>query len=79
MRQVRVDEINAEVAFAEKAAKCFAGDARLSTYSEAELVPGCFLAIRWGLGSDCVVVVRLDEEHEPKNYANLVRKYEVKE
>ena len=76
MRQVRIDEINEEIAFAEKAAKYFAEHKEVSTYTESEIVAGCFFAVRWGLGDDCVVVIKLDDLHEPKNYANLVRKHQ---
>ena len=76
MRQVRVDELNEEIAFAEKAAKKFAENNELSTLTESEILPGCLFAVRWGLDNDCVVVLKIDECHEPKNYSNLVRKYQ---
>lgn len=76
MRQVEIDEINEELAFARMAAKRFAENKNISTVTESEIVPGCLLAIRWGLFDDCVVVVKLDENHIPTNYTNLVRKYE---
>lgn len=77
MRQVSVDEIREEIAFAEKAAKYFAEHENISTYTEAEIVPGCYFAIRWGMGEDCVVVLKLDEYHEIKNFVNLVGKYQT--
>lgn len=76
MREVRTGEIMKEIAFAEKAAKMFAENKQITTYTESDIVPGCFFAVRWGMLDDCVVVLKLDENHEPTNYENLVKKYE---
>jgi hypothetical protein len=73
MNQVRVDEIEAELAFAKKAAKCFAENESVTTYTESDIVPGCFFAIRWGLDRDCVVVFKVAEDCIPTNYSNLVK------
>ena len=72
MRMVYASEIDAEISFARKAAAHFAKHPEHSTYTGADIEPGCFLAIRWGLMEDCVLVVKLDETHIPTNYAQLV-------
>jgi hypothetical protein len=73
MRAVYASDVDEEMAFARKAAAHFAAHPEHSTYTDGDIEPGCFLAIRWGLGEDCVVVVRLDDRHVPTNYMELVR------
>jgi hypothetical protein len=73
MKHAIIEEELAQIEFARLAAKRFASDKGLATFSEKGLEPGCFLALRWGLGDDCVLVVKLDENHTPTNYAQLVR------
>lgn len=72
-RAVYASDVDAELSFARKAAKHFAEHPEHNTYAEDEIQQGCFLAIRWGLMDDCVVVVKLDESHVPTNYMELVR------
>lgn len=73
MRAVYASEVDAEMAFARKAAAHFARNPKHHTYTDGEIEPGCLLAMRWGLGDDCVLVLRLDERHTPTNYMELVR------
>lgn len=75
MKLVYVDELEAEIAFAETAAKWFAENPKGNTYTDGEIEPGCLFAVRWGLGDDCVLVIRLDDNHIPTNYQELVKKY----
>lgn len=77
MRQVQITELTEEIAFAEKAARVFAESPTLVTYTETDIVPGCFFAVRWGLGEDCVVVLKLDDDHIPTNYAQLIRRFQA--
>jgi hypothetical protein len=59
--------------FAEKAAKHFADNPKHFTYTEGgDITSGCLLAIRWGLGNDCVLVVKLDEQELPVNFQNII-------
>ena len=67
----------ARLAFAEEAAADFAKNPKHWTYGT--LVPGSLLALRWGLGEDCVLVLKLDDYDEQVNYQQLVRHHEVKE
>lgn len=73
MRAVYASDLEDEMAFAKKAAAHFAGHPEHTTYTDGEIVQGAFLAIRWGLGEDCVVVVKLDDSHIPTNYMELIR------
>jgi hypothetical protein len=73
MKQVNLHNELKQIEFAKIAAKRFAGHPEISTYSLDKIEPGCFLAIRWGMGEDCVLVVKLDDSHVPINYAQLVR------
>lgn len=77
MRTVCPNEVDAEIAFAREAATHFAKHPEHNTYSAGDIEPSCFLAIRWGLCDDCVVVVRLDEAHVPTNYMGIVRQVEA--
>jgi hypothetical protein len=76
MRSVYSSDIKQEFEFAEKAAAHFAAHPEHSTYTDGEIVPACFFAVRWGLGDDCVVVLKLDENHTPTNYQNLVHTFQ---
>lgn len=58
--------------FAEQAAEHFASHKDHWTYSEGDgPVPGELFALRWGLGNDCVVVVRIGDD-DPVNYQNII-------
>lgn len=73
MRQVYESELLDELAFAKRAAEKFAADPAMHSYSDAELGSGALLALRWGLGDDCVLVLKLDFMHVPTIYAQQVR------
>jgi hypothetical protein len=73
MRHVYPTELRDEMAFAERAAASFAENPTHWTFAGGDPEPGQLLALRWGLGNDCVLVVKLDAEHEPTLYAQLIR------
>lgn len=77
MRAIYPSEVEDELKFAHRAAEHFAKHAEHQTFTDGEIQSGCLLAIRWGLGEDCVVVVKLDEAHTPTNYMEIARKYQV--
>jgi hypothetical protein len=58
------------VDFAKKAAEYMGNDSRVHTFGDVE--PGTFLAIRWGLGDDCLMVVKLDEDFQPINFQQAI-------
>jgi hypothetical protein len=71
-RMTTKDEELARLAFAEKAAEDFIKNPKHWSYGD--LTPGSLLAIRWGMGEDCVLVLKLDEYHENVNYQQLARR-----
>jgi hypothetical protein len=70
MTTVQQDAEQAE--FAVKAASHFAAHPEHSTFGDTE--PGSYLALRWGMGEDCVKVVMLDNNHEPTVYQQIIKK-----
>jgi hypothetical protein len=72
---VHASEVLDEVQFAQRAAKRFAENDQLQSFGNIE--PGAFFALRYGLGEDCVVVFRIDSDHTPVNYQQLVREFRV--
>lgn len=76
MRMVRLDEEGEVRGFAKKAAKNFAENELINTFTDgADIYAGCLFALRWGFGDDCVLVFRLDEDFEPVNYQQLIETY----
>lgn len=73
MKQTTMLDEMEKIEFAKRAAERFAGDPNLTTYTDSAIAVGCLFALRFGMGDDCVVVFRLDEEFEPTNYTQLIR------
>lgn len=73
MRHVHESDLLAELAFAKRAAEKFAADPAMHSFTDGEVTRGELLALRWGLGDDCVLVLKLDEFHTPTIYAQQVR------
>lgn len=75
MKHVNLSERKLEEEFALKAADWFSKNEKGATFSiNGEIVSGEYLALRWGLDNDCVLVVKLDEYYEPQNYGNIIKK-----
>lgn len=74
-RQVYVSEERDRIAFAEQAARSFKANPQYWTFSRGAIEPGAWLALRWGLCDDCVLVIQVGDA-EPVNYAQLVRTVE---
>lgn len=72
MRQFYPDQEEQKLLFAKKAAEHFAANPGHCTYRIDELKRGEFLALRWGAGCDCVVVLKIDEYDEIINYCNFI-------
>lgn len=79
MRMVHEENVLSELDFAREAAMCFAKNKKIMTYSSQgiENIKGEFFAVRWGLGKDCVLVLKLDDDFEPTNYQNIVGQFEA--
>lgn len=72
MHLVNIEEQRAEHAFAEKAAAAFASEPKMYSYTDGDIAPGCLIALRWGLHQRAVAVLKLDPEHLPTIYSDLV-------
>ena len=73
-RMTTLQEETNLIDFAMRAAKLFAEKPECSTFSACGIIePGCLLALRWGMGNDCVLVVKLDESNQPVNFQQAVK------
>lgn len=72
MRMTRIDSEKERSEFACRAANHFSKNPHHFTYTDKEIEADAFLAIRFGMDYDCVVVVKLDEFFEPINYQNII-------
>lgn len=61
------------VAFAEKAAAAFKANAKLASFGSDHPAQGEYLALRWGMDNDCVLVLKLDPDFEPVNFQQAAR------
>jgi len=75
MRMVYMSTEQEEQEFARRAAACMAANPKIWTFTDGEIQPGCLFAMRYGLGDDCVVVMRLSDYHVPTNFQNLIREF----
>ena len=73
MEHVTIEERSEQDEFALKAAEWFAEHPGGHTFTLGDVKPECLLGIRWGLGGDCVVVVRLHEYATVLNYTNIIK------
>ena len=58
--------------FVKKAANHFSQNEQHSTFGD--LIPGSYLAIRWGLGNDCVLVLKVDENSQIVVFQQAINK-----
>lgn len=70
MRNTSLAEEEEQEAFALKAALYFAAHPTMATYGDVR--KSSFLAVRWGMNNDGVVVLKLCPDHEPTNYRRLI-------
>ena len=60
--------------FARAAAATFAKDPMAATYSGVMPIDvSKYIAVRWGMAHDCVLVLKLDEQFEPVCYRGIIR------
>jgi len=67
-----ISDIQTELNFVCEAAEHFAKYPEHSTYTNNTIKPGCFLALRWGLGNDCIAIIKLDKTHLPTIYMEVI-------
>ena len=72
-RATTVQEETDRMIFAQEAAEHFAKHPEHWTYSKDELASGVLLALRWGLGNDCVLVLRVADEL-PVIFGQIIKK-----
>jgi len=65
--------------FARLAAGYFAENPESVTFTKDGLKPDCFMALRWGLAGDCVVVVKIDSCEPIINYCAFVPRDKAKQ
>jgi hypothetical protein len=75
MRMVYMSEDDEVRDFAKRAAAVFAKHKSVHTYTNGDIEAGVLLALRMGLASDCVVILRIDDTFEPINYQQLIKQY----
>lgn len=75
MRMTYVSTELEQIEFARKAAEDFALHPKHWSFTDGPIEPGALLALRWGLGDDCVLVLKLDDSFTPANYQQLVREF----
>lgn len=74
MKAMYLSEETAKLYFVKEASAAFAEKPELYSYSKGRIKPGEFLALRWGLGKDCVLVVKLCEDFVPELYQQVIQK-----
>lgn len=71
MEMTYLKERQEKDAFAVRAARHFEENPECSSFTDGDIEPNAYFALRFGLGNDCVVVFRIDDE-TPTNYQNLI-------
>ena len=61
--------------FALKAAKRFAQEPKCFTFTDGDIKPGVWFAVRWGLDEDGVVCFKISEDSPIVNYYRLVGQF----
>lgn len=69
-RLTTIGQERALTEFAEEAAADFTKNPEHASYGSLE--QGSLLALRWGLGGDCVLVLKLDDDFERVNFQQAV-------
>lgn len=72
MRHINIEDEEEKHKFVKEVAKAFNENKDLASYGDLE--PGSYLALRWGLGNDCILVLKLDEYFQQENYSGLLNK-----
>lgn len=71
---IDLEQQEEERKFAVQAAIHFHENPRDVSFTAGDIKPGAFLALRWGLTDNSVLVLKLCEDHMPANYRDLVRR-----
>lgn len=64
------------LAFTERAIACFNENTAIRSFTDSgTLIAGEYLAIRWGLDDDCVVVMRIAEDFTPTLFQHALPQF----
>ena len=70
MKLITPEDYNAVLAFAERAKPQFEGVK--NTYTDGDIKAGCFFAVKFGVGDDCILVFKLAYDFEPINLTHMI-------
>lgn len=74
MRMLNLEEQQEKLEFVKEAAEFFKQNPTYTSYTSGKIVPGCLFALRFGLGGDCVVVFRIDDDFPVENFTQVIDK-----
>ncbi len=69
-----IDDEKNIIEFAEVARDFFKKNTRCNSYTAGEIKAGCLFAMRFGLVDDCVLLFKLDDNFQPINFQNCIRR-----
>lgn len=72
MDMMNMEEQEDKLAFVKEAAGLFSVNSRCRSYTRDGIKPGALFALRFGMGEDCVVVFRIDEDFPVENFQNII-------
>lgn len=72
MKLTSLDETKRVAEFVEKAAKRFADDPKMHTFTEGDIEPGVLFAMRWGFLDRSVLVFKLSDDFTPSVFVDAV-------
>lgn len=67
-----VEEEESLLKVVKDAAENFEGNPKHASFGD--LTPGSYLALRWGLGEDCILILKLDHYFENRNYQQAIKR-----
>lgn len=73
MRQIHIPTELDRQEFAKRAAADFIKNPKHRTFTDKDIESGCYFAVRWGMGDDCILVLQLSESEEPVIYTQIIK------
>lgn len=72
-KMTSIEEMEQLCKFASEADEWFKHHANHYSFGSTDGRTAPYIALRWGLGEDCVLVLKLDENWEPVNFRQAAR------
>jgi len=72
MKHIHSDEYFELQNFIKEAKQNFEVNPKNNSFSSSEIKAGCYLAMRWGLGADSMLVFKLSDDLEPFVIGNII-------